>query len=88
MTKKERYNYVLNYFENNVYRMKYDQYRKRGLMIASGPIESAHRTVLQVRMKRSGQHWSENGCDKMVKLRIAYRSNKFGLISDIFKRAA
>ena len=57
---------LLNYLNNNAYRMKYDEYRKKGMMISSGPIESAHRTVLQVRMKRSGQHWSENGCDNMT----------------------
>ena len=59
---------LLTYLKNNAYRMKYDEYRQRGLMISSGPIESAHRTVLQVRMKLSGQYWSEAGCDKMIKV--------------------
>jgi Transposase len=79
---------LLNYLNNNAYRMKYDEYRQRGIMISSGPIESAHRTVLQVRMKRSGQHWSEKGCDNMIKLRVAYRSEKFELITQIFKKQA
>lgn len=79
---------LLNYLKNNAYRMKYDEYRQKGMMISSGPIESAHRTVLQVRMKRSGQHWSEGGCDNMIKLRVAYRSGKFGLITQIFKKQA
>ena len=79
---------LLNYLKTNAYRMKYDEYRKNGMMISSGPIESAHRTVLQVRMKRSGQHWSENGCDNMIKLRVAYRSDKFDLITQIFKKQA
>lgn len=79
---------LLNYLKTNEYRMNYDEYRRNGLMISSGPIESAHRTVLQVRMKRSGQHWSGNGCDKMIKLRVAYRSEKFDLITQIFKKQA
>lgn len=79
---------LLNYLYNNAYRMKYDEYRQKGMMISSSPIESAHRTVLQVRMKRSGQHWSENGCDNMIKLRVAYRSEKFELITQIFKTQA
>lgn len=79
---------VLNYLYNNKYRMQYDQYRRKGLMISSGPIESAHRTVLQVRMKRSGQYWSEKGCDNMIKLRVAYRSEKFTLITDILRNCA
>ena len=62
---------------------------KKGLMIASGPIESAHRTVLQSRMKRSGQRWSDQGCDTMVKLRVAYRSGKASLITNaLLKQAA
>ncbi len=81
-------NLLLNYLNNNAYRMKYDEYRRKGMMISSGPIESAHRTVLQVRMKRSGQHWSESGCDNMIKLRVAYRSQKFGLITQIFQKQA
>ncbi len=79
---------LLNYLKNNAYRMKYDKYRQKGLMISSGPIEAAHRTVLQVRMKRSGQHWSEPGCDNMIKLRVAFRSEKFELITEIFKNQA
>ena len=79
---------LLNYLKNNAYRMKYDKYRRKGMMISSGPIESAHRTVLQVRMKRSGQHWSETGCDNMIKLRVAYRSEKFHLITNILRNQA
>lgn len=84
----EQRNKLLNYLENNAYRMNYDQYRAQGLMIGSGPIESAHRTVLQVRMKRSGQRWSDQGCDAMIKLRVALMSNKCNLIKDIFRKNA
>ncbi len=79
---------LLTYLENNEYRMKYDEYRNKGLMIGSGPIESAHRTLLQIRMKRSGQRWSDEGCDKMIKLRVALRSQKFDLITNIFRKSA
>lgn len=79
---------LLHYLESNAYRMQYNQYRKQGLMISSGPIESAHRTVLQVRMKRSGQRWANLGCDNMIRLRAAYKSEKFHLITDLFRQAA
>lgn len=78
---------LLTYLENNEYRMKYDEYRNKGLMISSGPLESAHRTLLQIRMKRSGQRWSDEGCDKMIKLRVALRSQKFDLITNIFRKS-
>lgn len=80
---------LLAYLEKNAFRMKYDEYREKKLMISSGPIESAHRTVLQTRMKRSGQRWSNGGCDSMVKLRVAYKSGKSSLVTDaLLKRAA
>ena len=79
---------LLNYLEKNAFRMRYDEYRAKRFMISSGPIESAHRTVLQTRMKRSGQRWSPDGCDSMVKLRVVYRSGKASLITDALMRRA
>lgn len=77
---------LLEYLKSNRYRTRYDLYRQQGLMISSGPVEAAHRSVLQVRMKRSGQRWSERGCDRMVLLRAAYKSEKFHLITDLFRQ--
>ena len=65
------------YYRNNVDRMAYDQYRARGLMIGSGPMEAAHRTVLQARMKRSGQHWSTQGAKNVINLRVALKSGRW-----------
>ncbi|HMX41702.1 MAG TPA: hypothetical protein PKD78_15295, partial [Saprospiraceae bacterium] len=58
--RKEQQNLV-NYLLENDYRMKYQEYIENGLFIGSGAIESAHRTVVQCRLKRSGQRWSESG---------------------------
>ena len=74
------------YLVNHGHQMAYAYYRSRGWMVSSGPIESAHRRVLQVRMKRSGQRWSAGGCDKMVQLRVAYRGGKAKLITDLFRK--
>ena len=38
---------ILDYYTNNKHRMLYKSYRDKGLLIGSGPIESAHRFVLQ-----------------------------------------
>ena len=43
------------YFDNNQSRMNYPEFLNRNLLIGSGAIESAHRTVIQRRMKLSGQ---------------------------------
>ncbi len=46
---------LLEYYIEHDDRMQYKTYRDRGLMIGSGPIEAAHRSVIQQRMKLSGQ---------------------------------
>lgn len=78
-------NKLVGYLVNNRHRMRYGDYRKQGFLIGSGPIEAAHRTVLQVRMKRSGQRWANAGCDNMVRLRVAYKSSKFDQVTNLLK---
>lgn len=76
------------YYWRNADRMVYDQYRAKGLMIGSGPMEAAHRTVLQARMKRSGQHWSIQGAKNMINLRVAHRSDQWDWAMWSLKQAA
>lgn len=79
---------LIDYLENHKHQMDYLYYQKQGWMIGSGAIESAHRTLLQVRMKRSGQRWADHGCDKMIKLRVAYKNGRSDLIRNLLKNAA
>ncbi|MBU6341335.1 MAG: UPF0236 family protein [Bacteroidetes bacterium] len=79
---------LVNYLENHKHQMDYRYYRQQRWMIGSGAIESAHRTVLQVRMKRSGQRWADAGCDNMIKLRVAYKNGRRTLIRELLKNAA
>lgn len=61
---------LILYYEDNISRMDYKYYKTIGKgIIGSGAIESAHRTVVQSRMKRSGQLWSKKGADHMLCLR-------------------
>lgn len=62
---------LARYYENNKMRMNYSGYRKKGLPCGSGCIESAHRHVLQKRMKLAGQHWEPERADRMAQLRAA-----------------
>ena len=71
--RKEQQNLV-NYLLENDYRMKYQEYIENGLFIGSGAIESAHRTVVQCRLKRSSQRWSQSGAQNVLNLRVAYRA--------------
>lgn len=76
---------VVGYLMKNRERMRYGTYQQEGLLIGSGPIEAAHRAVLQVRMKRSGQRWADQGCDNLVRLRVAHQSGKFSLVTELLK---
>jgi hypothetical protein len=71
---------VCAYLESNRYRMDYKRYRDRGLLIGSGAIEAAHRTVVQVRLKRSGQRWSIPGAQRVLNLRVCWMSGHWDLI--------
>lgn len=66
---------LVRYYRANANRMKYRLYRAEGLPIGSGAVESAHRHVLQTRMKRAGQHWSMKNARRMARLRAAYRTS-------------
>jgi hypothetical protein len=67
-------NSIVGYYRANQQRMAYPEFLAQGYMIGSGIVESAHRHVLQRRMKLAGQHWSEGGGRRMVGLRAAYRT--------------
>lgn len=67
-------NDLIRYYRSNSHRMRYALFREHGFPIGSGAAESAHRHVLQVRMKRAGQHWAMRNARKMASLRAAYRT--------------
>lgn len=65
---------LVGYYRKNAHRMRYRSYRDAGLPIGSGAGESAHRHVLQKRMKLAGQHWSLGNARRLGHLRAAYRT--------------
>jgi hypothetical protein len=73
---------LIGYYSRNRHRMQYGSFRDRGLQIGSGPMEAAHRTVVQCRMKRSGQRWSVDGAQAMLNLRVASKSGRWALVTD------
>ena len=80
---------VLRYFCTHRDRMYYDEYIRRGLMIGSGAIESAHRTVVQARMKFSAQRWTNGGASDMLNLRVASLGGRWDeLVVSHIRRAA
>ena len=76
------------YMDNNESRMDYPKYLSRNLLIGSGAIESAHRTVIQKRMKLSGQRWSENGAKNMLNIRVVNMSGHWNRVQKFFRLRA
>lgn len=80
---------LINYYTNNAYRMDYKNYKAIGAgIIGSGAIESAHRTVVQKRMKQSGQRWSINGAQNMLNLRVLSMNGQWEKVVQLIKNAA
>lgn len=79
---------VIRYYEEHEDRMQYKTYLEKGLSIGSGPIESAHRNVVQQRLKLSGQRWSIKGAQSIANLRAMKKSNNWSSILSLIKNAA
>lgn len=78
----------IRYLNKNKYRMNYKLYRRLGLQIGSGAIEASHRTLVQARMKKSGQRWSDEGARKMLNLRVCFKSERWQLVINQVNRSA
>lgn len=64
---------IVGYYQVNCNRMDCKKYLHIGCgIIGSGAIESAHRTVVQKRLKLSGQRWSKKGAQNMLNLRVTH----------------
>lgn len=79
---------VIRYYENNLDRMQYKTFKEKGYLIGSGAIESAHRNIIQQRLKLSGQRWSIRGAQQIVNLRACKKSNQWQQLSNMLKKAA
>ena len=58
------------YLNNRPDQLNYQDAIKRGLPIGSGEIESAHRYIVQQRMKRPGAWWRAANAEHMLALRL------------------
>jgi len=65
------------YFEKHRARVRYAWFRKRGLLIGSGPIESIHAWVIQARCCLPGMRWSLKGANIILRLRCSWASGRW-----------
>ena len=67
----------IGYFEGNIDRMRYAEYKKMGLFIGSGVIEAGCKNVIGKRLKQSGMRWSVRGANDIIALRCSILSDRF-----------
>jgi hypothetical protein len=67
----------IEFFRKNRERMRYDEFRKRGLFVGSGVIEAGCKTVIGRRLKLSGMRWTVRGANAIIALRCCQLSAKW-----------
>lgn len=65
------------YFEKNKERMRYADFKKRGMFVGSGVMEAGCRTIVGQRLKQSGMHWTVSGANNIIALRCSLLSNRW-----------
>lgn len=84
---KEAVRLQLGYFEDHKDRMNYPAYKAKGMMIGSGPVESACKVVVNQRLKQAGMRWTKDGADSILALRTAVLSDQTERIQHIARAA-
>jgi hypothetical protein len=72
--KRRKLDEAARYLWKNRDKMRYDEYLRQGLPIASGCVEGACKNLIKDRMERSGMRWSLGGGQAMIRLRSLYLS--------------
>ena len=67
---KENIRQEIGYFENNIERMRYREFRDEGLFTGSGVVEAGCKSIIAHRLKQSGMRWTTNGANTILSLRI------------------
>ena len=68
---------VIDYFDRNRGRMRYDEYLAAGYPIGSGVIEGACRHLVKDRLERAGMRWHPDGAQAMLDLRATYLNGEW-----------
>jgi hypothetical protein len=67
----------MEYFRRNAKRMRYAEFRSRGLFVGSGVVEAGCKTVIGQRLKLSGMHWTVKGANAIIALRCCQMSDRW-----------
>ena len=79
---RKRLRRLCEFLENNLHRMRYDDYLRAGYPIATGVIEGACRHVIKDRMERAGMRWKVPGAQAMLQLRAIHANGDWRAFQD------
>jgi len=68
---------TLGYLTKRRAQISYAQFRRQGLPIGSGMVESGHKRVVQARLKGAGMHWARPSVNPMLALRCAVCNDRW-----------
>ncbi len=68
---------VRDYLKTHLEHIQYHKFKKLGLPIGSGMVESACKWLIQQRFKGVGMRWSEDGFNHLLHLRLAWINQRF-----------
>jgi hypothetical protein len=68
---------AIAYFESNAHRMRYADFRRRGLFVGSGVVEAGCKTIIGHRLKQSGMRWTVRGANAIIALRCCELSGRW-----------
>lgn len=77
-----------SYFAYNRTRLRYAKFRKMGLQIGSGSMESGCKQIALERLKIAGAQWSVEGARKLAKARAAFLSHEVNLAFSLLPQVA
>jgi hypothetical protein len=68
---------VRDYWKTHLDHFHYPTFKKLGLPIGSGMVESTCKGLIQQRFKGTGMRWSEPGFNHFLHLRLAWINRRF-----------
>lgn len=74
---KEQIQREIDYFDRNRERMRYAEFRRRGLFIGTGVMEAGCKTLIGRRCKQSGMKWTVRGANSIIALRCCQMSGRW-----------
>jgi hypothetical protein len=84
-SKRDAVRKCIGYIWGNRRRMRYPDFRARGLCTSTAVVEAGCKVAIGTRLKRAGMHWTVRGANAIIALRCSKLSGRF---EDFWERRA